>query len=87
MLGAAAGLTEVRTDDLKKLLGLLHRGELNFPLDTGELARVGLQHCATEMLAMLRGLDGPPVLAVVVAVIAERMPANEQNAIRRALRS
>jgi len=86
MLGAAAGLTEVRTDDLKKLLGLVHRGEVIFPMDAPELARIGLQHCAIEMLATLRGLDERAVKAVVVAVIAERLPANKQNAIRRALR-
>ena len=87
MLGAAAGLTEVRTDDLKKLLALAHKNELRFPLDPGELARCGLQHCAIEMLATLRGLDQTAVKAVVVAVIAERLPANKQNAIRRELRS
>jgi len=86
MLGAAAGLTEVRTDDLKKLLGLAHRGEITFPMDATELARIGLQHCAIEMLATLRGLDERAVKAVVVAVIAERLPANKQNAIRRELR-
>ncbi len=86
MLGAAAGLTEVRTNDLKTLLRFTHRGELRFPLDTGELARVGLQHCSTELLPTLRELDQRAVSAVVVAVIAERLPANKQNVIRRQMR-
>ncbi|MCO4771796.1 MAG: hypothetical protein KDA24_17325 [Deltaproteobacteria bacterium] len=83
MLGAAAGLTEVRTDDLKKLLRLAYKGEPNFPLSAIELARLGLQHCAIPMLAQLRGLDGVAVQALLVAVIAERLPSNRQNAIRR----
>jgi hypothetical protein len=83
MLGAAQGLTEVRTDDLRKLLGLAHRGEPNYPLTAQELARMGLQHCAEPMLSTLRGLDGPAVKALLVAVIAERLPANKQNVLRR----
>ncbi len=66
------GLTEVQDRDLKKLLGHLHSGELRFPLDIGELTRVGLQHCASHMLGHLRGLDNRGVQQVVVAVIAER---------------
>ena len=83
MLGAAAGLTEVRTDDLKKLLRLAHRGEPNYPLTAIELARLGLQHCAPPMLATLRGLEEDAVKALLVAVIAERLPSNRENAIRR----
>ncbi len=87
MLGAAAGLTPVRTDDLKKLLRLVHRGEMNFPLNPTELARVGLQHCSPEMLSTLRELDQRAVTAVIVAVISERLPSNKQNVLRRELRS
>lgn len=85
MLGAAVGLTEVRTDDLKKLLKLVHKGEPNYPLNAQELARMGLQHCAEPMLSMLRGLDGHAVKALMVAVIAERLPANKNHVIRRQL--
>jgi|GEM_PF-1511398 len=83
MLGAAAGLSEVRTDDLKKLLRLAHRGEPNYPLNAQELARMGLQHCAEPMLAMLRALDDAAVKAVLIAVIAERLPSNKGNVMRR----
>ncbi len=67
------GLTEVTTKDLEKLLRFVHRGELRFPLDVGELTRVGLQHCASLLLAQLRELDERAVQAVVVAVMAERL--------------
>lgn len=86
MLGAAAGLTAVRTDDLKKLLRLVHKGEMNYPLNPGELARVGLQHCSSELLSTLRELDQRAVTAVVIVVIAERLPSNRQNVIRRGLK-
>lgn len=85
MIGAAAGLTEVRTKDLEKLLRLAHRGEPSYPLTAIELARLGLQHCAPQLLATLRGLDERAVKALVVAVIAERLPANAPNKMRREL--
>ena len=83
MLGAGSGLTEVHTHDLKKLLGLVHREEPNYPLNPTELARMGLQHCSAPLLATLRGLDAGGVRAVVVAVLAERLPSNRKNALRR----
>lgn len=73
MRHAGKGLTEIHTDDLKRLLAAIHREQLRFPVDIGELTRVGLQHCATLLLAMLRGLDAPAVRAVVVCVLAERL--------------
>ena len=76
MLNAAVGLTEVEEKALKSLLAFTHRGELSFPLDIQELTRVGLQHCAANLLGVLRDLDEPGVRAVLVAVLAERMPAN-----------
>jgi len=79
MLDAAVGLTEVETRHLKQLLALVHRGELNYPLNVQELARTGLQHCAPPLLGHLRGLDGPAVRAILTAVLAERLPANQQR--------
>ena len=73
MRNSPPGLTEVTTGDLKKLLSFLHGGELRFPLDVGELTRVGLQHCAGLLLAQLRELDQRGVQAVLVAVLAERL--------------
>lgn len=72
MFKAGIGLSEVTTADLKTLLRLLHRGEVATPLDVTELARVGLQHCAIELLGHLRGLEATAIKAVVIAVIAER---------------
>jgi len=81
MLDAGAGLTEVETQHLKQLLSLVHKRELSFPLDVHELTRTGLQHCAPPLLGQLRGLDEAGVRAVLIAVLAERLPANR---LRRA---
>ena len=72
MFPGGLGLTEVGTEDLRKALRSLHRGDLDLPVTIASLARVGLQHCAIELLAHLRGLDAPAIKAVVIAVIAER---------------
>ena len=45
MFDAASGLTDVKTDDLKKLLAAVHRATITCPLTMDELARHGLQHC------------------------------------------
>jgi hypothetical protein len=82
MLDAAVGLTEVETRHLKQLLALVHRGELNYPLNVQELARTGLQHCAPSLLGQLRGLEAPAVRAVLTAVLAERLPVNQQRLAR-----
>lgn len=66
-------LTSVPTDALKKALGLLHRGELQFPLTALELTRTGLQNHLDALLGHLRGLDEPAVRAVLTAVLAERI--------------
>lgn len=86
MHDAAAGMTEVNTDDLKKLLRVLHREEIGCPLTVDELARCGLQHCADPILNTCRGLSAEGVRAVTVAVIAERLPANRQRILRRDLK-
>lgn len=87
MLNAAAGLTEVPIADLRKALSALHRGWLECPLTPSDLARVGLQHCSDDLLGTLRGLDAPGVRAVLVAVIAERMPQNRERKLRAQMRS
>lgn len=66
------GLTDVPDSDLKTLLRLVFRQQISCPLDLPELARCGLQHCASELLGQLRGLPGPAVQAVLVNVLAER---------------
>ena len=75
MLRAAVGLTEVSTPDLEKALRSLYRGDLACPLTIADLTRVGLQHCATDLLDVLRHLDHEAVRAVLVSVIAERRAA------------
>ena len=80
MLNAASGLTRVTTDDLKKALSFLHKGELRCPPNIHDLTRVGLQHCGNELLEVLRGLEENGVRAVLVAVIAERLPKNQNSA-------
>jgi hypothetical protein len=86
MLDAASGLTEVTLDDLKKLLRLLHREEITCPLTIAELTRCGLQHCSPQILGACRGVAANGVRAVVVAVIAERLPSNEQRVMQRTLK-
>ena len=72
------GLTNVSTNDLKTMLRYLHRGEMNCPLTPAELARFGLQRCSGPILGHLRKLDAEGCRAVVVAVIAERLDAEER---------
>ncbi len=73
MLGSSFGLVDVSTEDLKKALALLHRGELDCAVSAAGLARVGLQHCQGALLSHLRGLDQAGVRAVLTAVLAERL--------------
>ncbi|MFH1811171.1 MAG: hypothetical protein ABIJ09_20690 [Pseudomonadota bacterium] len=72
MRDAGKGLTQARTEDLKKLLGALHRSQIEFPVDITGLTRVGLQHCATLLMSMLRGVDVTGARALLVCVLAER---------------
>lgn len=72
MIGAGAGLTRVDTEALRTLLRSLHRGDVRGPLSVHDLARVGLQYAAEDLLGHLRGVDDAGLRAVLVAVIAER---------------
>ena len=74
MIGAGRGLTEVSTDALKALLRAVLHEEIGAPLTFEELTRCGLQHCASELLDTLRGLDARAVKALLTAVLAERLP-------------
>ena len=73
--GRSFGLVEVGTDDLKKALTMLHRGDLDLPVSAPGLARVGLQHCSAPLMSQLRDLDAAGVRAVLTAVLAERLSA------------
>ncbi len=87
MHDAASGLTGLATDDLKKALSALHRGSMSCPLTIEELTRHGLQHCATGLLTQLRTLDSAGARAVLVNVIAERLPHNRQRRIQAELKN
>lgn len=83
MLIGGVGVSGVQTSDLKSMLKFLHRGELRCPINVAELARCGLQHTAEPLLRHFHGLDQGAVLAVLVAVLAERAAferATVQNA-------
>ena len=67
------GLVAVKTDDLKALLGFVHRGELSCPVDRIGLATVGLLRLGDD-LEILAGLDAHATRALLVAVISERQP-------------
>ena len=82
MMGAGAGLTEVGTDELKRALAALHRGQLTCPLTMPELTRVGLQHVSQELLGTFRDLDESAVRAVLVCVLAERDPRNRMRRVK-----
>ncbi len=82
MIGAASGLTEVPTDDLKRCLRAVHRGDLPCPVTADTLALVGLQDRSPPLLETLRDLPEAGVRAVLVAVIAERLPQNRPRRMR-----
>jgi hypothetical protein len=73
------GLVTVSNDDLRKLLRMVFRGDVECPLTPAGLAAVGLQDASDLLLHHLRGLDGKAVHAVVVAVLAERTATDEQR--------
>ena len=79
MIHAARGLTRVETEDLRRALASVHRGDLRCPPTMENLARVGLQHCANELLAVLRQVDEAGVRAVLVSVLAERRTSEERG--------
>ncbi len=79
------GLVTVSTDDLRKLLRLLFRAQVECPLTPAGLAAAGLQDASEPLLGHLRGLDGKAVHAVVVAALAERSATDELR-MRRILR-
>jgi hypothetical protein len=78
------GLVTVSSDDLRKLLRMVFRKQLECPLTPAGLASVGLQDASGPLLGHLRGLDGKAVHAVVVATLAEREATDEQR-MRRTL--
>lgn len=69
----ARGLTEFRTEELKKLLSLVYQEKTEFPLDPQKIACLGFQYKQTELLAVFRHLDKRAVQQILVCVLAERL--------------
>lgn len=65
------GLRDISTEDLRRMLLLLHRGILECPLDAPRLTAAGL-FPLIDQVGVLRGLDTQAVRAVLVCVLAER---------------
>lgn len=72
-------LTGVPTEELKTLLRLVYRTEIEIPITPVGLARVGLQHRSEEFMQSLRGLAEPGVRALLIAVTAERLAVEERQ--------
>jgi hypothetical protein len=66
------GLTTLKTEELKKLLGLLHRGDLVLPFTAHSVACAGFQYRQMELMSAFRNLEAPAVRAILVCVLAER---------------
>lgn len=65
-------LTELTTEDLKRLLKRVHDGTLECPADQRTLHRAGLSYLV-DRVDFLQGLDEKATRAVLVAVLAERI--------------
>ena len=65
------GLTKVSNEELERLLRIVHRGAVPFPVSRASLVLCAFGHLEAE-LDLLVGLDQAGARAVLVAVIAER---------------
>ena len=70
MIGSG-GLTDVTDADLKTLLASIHRGELECPITSLGLARIGLQRIAHD-ISLLQGFDSRASQAIIVAALQNR---------------
>ena len=69
----AKGLTTFTTEELKKILRLLYRDQVEFPLNAERIACIGFQYKHNALINALRGLDKEGATAVIVCVLAERL--------------
>lgn len=67
------GLTSFSTEELKKLLQLVYRDQVEFPLTAQRIACIGFQYKHNALINALRGLDKTATTAVLVCVLAERL--------------
>lgn len=74
-----AGLTNFTTDELKRLLQMVYREQVDFPLNAQRIACIGFQYKHHDLIQALRGLDKSAVQAVLVCVLAERLEQEEKR--------
>ena len=67
------GLTSLKTAELKKLLGILHKGQFDLPISAHSIACAGFQYKHAELMSAFRGVDEAGIRAVLVCVLAERL--------------
>lgn len=67
------GLTTFTTEELKKILQLVYRDQVEFPLNAERIACIGFQYKHHALINALRGLDKESATAVLVCVLAERL--------------
>ena len=67
------GLTKLRTDELKKLLSLIYKEEVETPLSAKRIACIGFQYKQEELMNAFRDLNAYAIQAVLIAVLAERL--------------
>ena len=75
-LGPVA-LTELRTEELKKLLTHIYKGEAEFPLNAQRLACIGFQYRQEQLMHVFRGMSKEAAQSLLVCVIAERINFKE----------
>jgi hypothetical protein len=73
MKNSPEGLTNLSTEELKKLLRLIYKNEVRFPLDAERIACIGFQYKHSVLINALRDLDATASRAVIVCVLAERL--------------
>lgn len=73
-------LVALSNEHLRRLLALVHRGEVVCPMNIVELTRHGFQEQAGILLDLMRELDAAGVRAVLIAVLAERRAAESEPA-------
>ena len=67
------GLTGMTTEELRKLLRLIYRNEIQFPLNAQRIACAGFQYKHQVLIDALRDLDIKSAQAVIICVLAERI--------------
>ena len=65
-------VTDLTTEELKRLLKLIVNGEMELPLNAVRIACVGFQHRHEALMNSLRGLDSSAIRALLIAVLHER---------------